>query len=157
MSSHWSLSHSTSPTNQPNHVFPCLRSLTFFNAKYICTYLVQQSCCSQSWVSGVWGGTGRRSPRCPSTGCGSSPGTWHRTWLAKLIFLVQCNKNYENPGFVLTKFWLKLPGTGKGWIIPGQGEFGKWHPGWGWESAKPFVTLFFDAKGWKIHLDGCII
>jgi len=39
-------------------------------------------------------------------------------------------------------FWPNLPGTGTGYIIPGQGEFGKWHPGWERESAKPFFTVY---------------
>ncbi len=27
-------------------------------------------------------------------------------------------------------------------ISPSQGEFGKWHPGWGWENHKPFFTVY---------------
>jgi hypothetical protein len=29
----------------------------------------------------------------------------------------------------------KLPQAGKNLIIPGQEEFGKWHPGWGQENG----------------------
>ncbi len=29
--------------------------------------------------------------------------------------------------------------AGKNQIFPGQGEFGKWHPGWGRENRKPFL------------------
>jgi len=35
--------------------------------------------------------------------------------------VLHCKKSYEIPGFILTN----LPGTGIGYIIPGQGEFGK--------------------------------
>jgi len=27
-------------------------------------------------------------------------------------------------------------------MIPGKGEFGKWHPGWGREIAKPLFTVW---------------
>jgi hypothetical protein len=33
----------------------------------------------------------------------------------------------------------KLPRTGNNLIIPGQGEFGKWHPGCRRENQKPFL------------------
>jgi len=39
-------------------------------------------------------------------------------------------------------FRLNIPGTGTGKIIPGQEEFGKWHPGWRREYPKPFFTVY---------------
>jgi hypothetical protein len=35
----------------------------------------------------------------------------------------------------------KLSLDGNNLIIPGQGEFGKWHAGWGRENGKPFFTV----------------
>ena len=46
-------------------------------------------------------------------------------------------KNNKIPGFL----WPNLPGTGIGYIIPGQGEVGKWHPGWEREIAEPLFTV----------------
>jgi len=66
-------------------------------------------------------------------------------------------------------FLPNLSGTGTGYIIPGQGEFGKWHYGWGWEYRKTFFyslghldpvinTVFFfwlgDQYSWGIWLRG---
>jgi len=39
-------------------------------------------------------------------------------------------------------FCTNLPGTGSGYIIPGQGEFDKWHPSWGREIEKPLFTVY---------------
>jgi hypothetical protein len=36
----------------------------------------------------------------------------------------------------------KLSLAGKNLIIPGHGEFGKLHPGWGWENCQPFFTMY---------------
>jgi hypothetical protein len=36
----------------------------------------------------------------------------------------------------------KLSMDRKNYIIPVQGEFGKWHPGWGRENDKPFFTVY---------------
>jgi hypothetical protein len=41
----------------------------------------------------------------------------------------------------------KLSLAGNYLIIPGQGEFGKLHPGWGREKRKPFFNLFYSV-GW---------
>jgi len=38
----------------------------------------------------------------------------------------------------LDLFWPNLPEPGNRYIIPGQGEFGKWHPRWGREYRKTF-------------------
>ncbi len=35
-------------------------------------------------------------------------------------------------------------------IIPGQGEFGKWHPGWGREYRKAFFTVYLVSYPWEI-------
>jgi hypothetical protein len=41
----------------------------------------------------------------------------------------------------------KLSLAGKNVIIPGQGEFGKWHPGLGQENRQPFFTVYKVGKG----------
>ncbi len=35
-------------------------------------------------------------------------------------------------------------------IIPAQGEFGKWHPGWGRECRKAFFTVWPVKVPWKL-------
>jgi len=51
---------------------------------------------------------------------------------------------------LLTRFLVfflpNLPATGIGQIIPGKGEFGKWHPGWGGKISKPLFTVQILAK-----------
>jgi len=44
--------------------------------------------------------------------------------------------------------WPNLPGTGIEYIIPGQGEYGKWHPGWALEIAKPLFAVYGKRFGW---------
>jgi len=46
--------------------------------------------------------------------------------------------------------WPNLPGTGIGYIIPGQGEFGRWYSGWGREIAEPLFTAYFPSQ-WPFH------
>ncbi len=56
------------------------------------------------------------------------------TWRARPNVYVHCKKRsgvFPSPvGLSLTKLSL----AGKNLIIPGQGVFGKWHPGWGREN-----------------------
>jgi hypothetical protein len=45
----------------------------------------------------------------------------------------------------------KLSLAGNNFIIPGQGEFGKWHPSWGRENRQPFFTVLEPRiKSWYI-------
>jgi hypothetical protein len=40
-------------------------------------------------------------------------------------------------------------------IIPGQGEFGKWHPRWDWENHLPFFTVQTAVQG-RLSLKVCL-
>ncbi len=47
----------------------------------------------------------------------------------------------------------KLSLVGKSLIMPGQGEFGQWHPGWGREKQKPFfysVCIVLTSGGGQV-------
>jgi len=67
------------------------------------------------------------------------------------LHLLHCKKKFTR---FLDLFWPNLPGTAIRWIIPGQGEFGKWHPGRGRESsAKPFYSVVVMSHIWLKSLD----
>jgi hypothetical protein len=46
----------------------------------------------------------------------------------------------------------KLSLDGNNLTIPGQGEFGQWHPGWGRENRKPFFTVYSEKWGHGLRI-----
>ncbi len=73
---------------------------------------------------------------------------WVRTYTAPkmgtvgpyTVQFLHCKKRLATSpspaGMSLTKLFL----AGSNWIIPGQGEFGWCHPGWGRENCQPFLV-----------------
>ncbi len=63
------------------------------------------------------------------------------SFISKLLEHLHCKKRvavFPSPdGMSLTK----LPLAWNNLIIPGQGEYGKWHPGWRRENQQPFLTI----------------
>jgi hypothetical protein len=64
-----------------------------------------------------------------------------RDSVATALPSIHCKKRlsvFSSPGGMpLTKLSL----AGNNLIVPGQGEFGKWHPGWGRENHYSFFTV----------------
>ena len=98
-------------------------------------------------VKGQWGlvtvsGTGKLEA--------CNLGWLYQTWICRRTFCFCClqlasarfrHYTVKKKTRFLDLFWPNLLGTGNGYIIPGQGEFGKWHPGWGQEYPKKIFTV----------------
>ena len=64
---------------------------------------------------------------------------WHSYKVEPALAALHCKKKVTR---LVVLFWPNLPGTGTAWIIPSQGEFGKWHSDWVRKTAETFLQCW---------------